>query len=368
MSRKRSADESIAALYTAAIDPEQWDVALKALTALADARAANCFVHDACTGTFLEYHFTGYGSAWADAYASHYHRLDLARGVLMREPAGRMYPMHRFLPDQVIERSEYYQDFYIREGLRYSCGGMRLDGGRRLMLAVHRPLNHRPYDAHTTRELQRVLDHLPNVFRLRQTAAPPAASREPLMAAALDALPRAVIVVDDTLRVRYLNAAALAMLQELTEIRAQADRLVLWAPQVAAQLVQRVRDACAPCPIVEPLPLYALDRGQRPTLEIHVVPLKPQLTAPLDPDTRPLAMLLLRRPFRRIERPEAEQRPFSLTRAEMAVATGIARGQTPAEYAACTGVRISTVRSQIKAIFGKTGVRRIADLVALFGD
>ena len=47
MSRKRSADESIAALYTAAIDPEQWDVALKALTALADARAANCFVHDA---------------------------------------------------------------------------------------------------------------------------------------------------------------------------------------------------------------------------------------------------------------------------------------------------------------------------------
>ena len=35
MSRKRSADESIAALYTAAIDPEQWDVALKALTALA---------------------------------------------------------------------------------------------------------------------------------------------------------------------------------------------------------------------------------------------------------------------------------------------------------------------------------------------
>ncbi|UQN56153.1 hypothetical protein L0Y88_27960 [Burkholderia multivorans] len=52
----------------------------------------------------------------------------------------------------------------------------------------------------------------------------------------------------------------------------------------------------------------------------------------------------------------------------MAVATGIAGGLTPAEYAQRNGVRISTVRSQIKSIFAKTGVRRIADLVALFGD
>jgi len=367
MSKIRTADESIAALYTAAIDPEQWDVALKALMALADARAANCFVHDARTGTFLEYRFTGYGSGWADAYASHYHRLDLARGVLMREPAGHMYPMHRFLPDRVVARSEYFQDFYIREGLRYSCGGMRLDGDRRLILAVHRPVNHRPYDAHTTRELQRVLDHLPNVFRIRQTAAP-TASREPLMAAALDALPRAVIVVDDTLHVRYLNAAAIALLEESTDIRTQTDRLVPWAPQIATQLAQRVREACSPQPSVDPLPLHALDREQRPTLEIHVVPLKPQLTAPLDRDARPLAMLLLRRPFQRIARPDADARPFALTRAEMAVATGIASGLAPAEYAACNGVQISTVRSQIKAIFAKTGVRRIADLVALFGD
>lgn len=367
MSRICSADESIAALYTAAVDPEQWDVALKALMALADARAANCFVHDARTGTFLEYRFAGYGSGWADAYASHYHDLDLARGVLMREPAGRMYPMHRFLPDRVIARSEYYQDFYIREGLRYSCGGMRLDGNRRLILAVHRPVDHRPYDTHTTRELQRVLDHLPNVFRIRQAAAP-ASSRAPLMAAALDALPRAVIVVDDTLHLRYLNAAAIALLESSTELRAQADRLVPWAPQVAAQLAQRVRDACSPQPSVDPLPLYALDREQRPTLELHVVPLKPQLTAPLDRDTRPLAMLLLRRPFQRLARPDADRRPFSLTRAEMAVATGIAGGLTPAEYAACNRVQISTVRSQIKAVFAKTGVRRIADLVALFGD
>ncbi|RQS11611.1 PAS domain-containing protein [Burkholderia sp. Bp8998] len=367
MSRTKSADESIAALYMAAVDPAQWNVALGALMTLADARAANCFIHDARTGSFLEYRFTGYGSGWADAYASHYHGLDLARGVLMREPSGHMYAMHRYLPDHVVERSEYYQDFYIREGLRYSCGGMRLDGERRLIFAVHRPVHHQPYDDQTIRELQRVLDHLPNIFRVRQTAAQ-VNGRDPMMTAALDALPRAVIIVDDEMRVRYLNAAAISLLECSTEIRVQGDRLVASALQVAPQLVQRIRNVCTTRPTVDRLPLYALDSDGRPALEIHVVPLKPHLTIHLDRQTRPLAMVLPRQRFNDMTRSNVDQRPFSLSRAEMAVATGLAGGLTPMEYADRAGVRISTVRSQIKAILAKTGARRIADIVALFGD
>ncbi|WP_321806203.1 hypothetical protein [Burkholderia sp. BCC1993] len=70
----------------------------------------------------------------------------------------------------------------------------------------------------------------------------------------------------------------------------------------------------------------------------------------------------------RARRAHRHRRPFSLPRAEPAIANGIAGGLTPAGYAACNGVQIRTVRSQIKAVFAKTGVRRIADLVALFGD
>ncbi|MCR4468153.1 helix-turn-helix transcriptional regulator [Burkholderia sp. SCN-KJ] len=69
----------------------------------------------------------------------------------------------------------------------------------------------------------------------------------------------------------------------------------------------------------------------------------------------------------RARRAHRHRRPFSLTRAEPAVATGIAGGLTPAEYAACNGVQIGTVLSPIKAVFAKTGARRIADLVALSG-
>ncbi|UQN56152.1 PAS domain-containing protein [Burkholderia multivorans] len=103
-----------------------------------------------------------------------------------------------------------------------------------------------------------------------------------MMAAALDALPRAVIVVDDTLRVRYLNAAASALLGESTELRVQADRLVASSPQVAPQLAQRVKDACARRTSPRRNRCMRSIASVARRSEIQVVPLKPQLTASLD--------------------------------------------------------------------------------------
>ncbi|WP_429286898.1 helix-turn-helix transcriptional regulator [Paraburkholderia sp. GAS206C] len=361
---KRTADEAIAALYTAAVDPNQWDSALSTLTTLADARAANCFVHDALSGSFLEYRFTGYGSNWAHAYAGHYHGLDLARGVLLAKPVGTMYPMHRYIPDSAVQRSEYYQDFYMREGLRYSCGGTLLEGGQRLILAVHRPVGHRPYEEAIVGELQRVLSHLPNVFRVRNLATK-TADHALISGAALDALPRAAIIVDAELNVHYLNRAAETVLRTSTAVNVQMNRLTLNGQRLAQQLTHRVKRACLKVPEIEVTALYVHEESDGPTIEISVVPLKPQLAAGLG-RTQPLAMVLLRRPFHNTGWPDSATRPFALSRAEMAVAAAIAAGLTPGEYAASRGVQISTVRSQIKSILQKTGTRRITDIAMLF--
>jgi DNA-binding CsgD family transcriptional regulator len=361
---KRTADEAIAALYTAAVDPNQWDSALDALTTLADARAANCFVHDALTGSFLEYRFTGYGPNWAQAYAGHYHSLDLARGVLLAQPVGRMYPMHRYVPDSAVQRSEYYQDFYMREGLRYSCGGTLLEGDQRLILAVHRPVGHLPYEEAIVGELQRVLNHLPSVFRVRNLAAR-TADHALISSAALDALPRAAIIVDAGLNVHYLNRAADAVLRTSTALNVKTNRLTLDGQQLAQQLARRVKCACLKVPEIEVTPLYVHGESDGPTIEISVVPLKPQLVAGFV-RTQPLAMVLLRQPFHNAGWPHSATRPFALSRAEMAVAAAIAGGLTPGEYAARRGVKISTVRSQIKSILEKTGTRRITDIAMLF--
>ncbi|WP_088183120.1 helix-turn-helix transcriptional regulator [Sphingobium sp. Z007] len=58
---------------------------------------------------------------------------------------------------------------------------------------------------------------------------------------------------------------------------------------------------------------------------------------------------------------------FDLTPTEARIADAMAIGESIADIAHGTGTSIETVRTHLKAIFGKTGVNRQADLVAMLG-
>ncbi|MES2903798.1 MAG: hypothetical protein V4696_06395 [Pseudomonadota bacterium] len=59
---------------------------------------------------------------------------------------------------------------------------------------------------------------------------------------------------------------------------------------------------------------------------------------------------------------------FDLTEAQARLALFLAEGGTIAEYAKAMGVKISTVRTHLKAIFARTGVSRQAGLAILLLD
>ncbi|CAN5479652.1 hypothetical protein BH09PSE5_BH09PSE5_04040 [soil metagenome] len=363
MGAKHLADDAIAALYSAAVSPGQWGRALDIMTELAGARAANCFVQDAFTGAFLEYHYTGYGADAADRYVQHYSGFDLAYEVLLREPAGLIYPLHHQVTDRMVERSKFYQDFYIPEGLRYACGGTLYDRGSRIVLAVHRPTGHRPFDDASARELQRVLNHLPTVFNVKRLNEN---TREEalLSRAALDSLPKAIAIVDSDLAVRYLNPAAEYLFRQSDDPVIRSGRLSANDPDIRNELTRRIKGACNRTPSVMQVSMTILDKAGRPCAECHVIPLQPRVT-----DTfargHSLAMLLLRRPFQQLQSSILTGRQYGLTPAETAVVTALREGLTASEHAARNGVKISTVRSQIRAILSKTGTRRMSDVMTL---
>ena len=56
---------------------------------------------------------------------------------------------------------------------------------------------------------------------------------------------------------------------------------------------------------------------------------------------------------------------FDLTVAQARLALYLAEGGTIAEYAEVMGIKVSTVRTHLKSIFAKTGVRRQAELAIL---
>jgi DNA-binding CsgD family transcriptional regulator len=105
------------------------------------------------------------------------------------------------------------------------------------------------------------------------------------------------------------------------------------------------------------------------------------------PDRRPLVLRVLplaeaaRSPFLgasallTITDLEAERRPdptllaqvFGLTAAEARLAAFLAAGASLEEAANALGIAVGTARSQIKAVFAKTGTGRQGALVALLG-
>ena len=63
--------------------------------------------------------------------------------------------------------------------------------------------------------------------------------------------------------------------------------------------------------------------------------------------------------------PNLVARAFDLTRAEARLAALVAAGTTPDGAARRLGVGRETVRSQLKAVFAKTGTHRQSELAAL---
>ena len=59
---------------------------------------------------------------------------------------------------------------------------------------------------------------------------------------------------------------------------------------------------------------------------------------------------------------------FDLTAAQARLALFLAEGGTIIEYAAAMGVKVSTVRTHLKSIFAKTGVKRQTELAILLLD
>jgi DNA-binding CsgD family transcriptional regulator len=117
-------------------------------------------------------------------------------------------------------------------------------------------------------------------------------------------------------------------------------------------------------PSADPVRLIPI-RGssERPPMIVHVVPLRGTayeifagaagilIVTPLKPQAAPDAAVL--------------QGLFDLTPAEARVARGIGEGLTVEAIAEAFGLSRETIRSQLKAVLGKTGVGRQADLVGM---
>lgn len=359
---------AIAGLYDAATAPALWPDALDALEPLFASSAAHFFLWDrAADRATLSLPSRNYRGQ--DEFHRRYGRIDPRRHLLMRQPPGFLLLCHEHFDEAFVRRSEFFNDFSLPLGRRWvMSASLWEDSASTAIFAVFRPPGQAPYAAADAARLRRLLPHLRRALRLDQQLRA-ARAQATIGQSVLDALPQAVLATDAAGRIRHANRAAEALLTAGATLRQHRGCLAATTHAETAMLLAALRRAVEAAPGATPGPASSLilhdEAGA--ALAVTVTPLDRHAGLDGMPEQR-LALLTAVPMAPQRADPAPLRLAFGFTGAEAALAAALAGGQRLAAIAAARGVRMPTVRHQLRAVFDKTGTNRQAELVRVLAN
>lgn len=365
-------------IYDAAAGSTPWQVVGHGMAALLHARSASLMVSDPAGGGAELLCHPGIPGEAVAAYGREYRAHDIwtqrAAAVLRRPGAvPRVSTSGQLVPDGEFLRSEFWNGFGRRYGLRYVVGTvLPLGAAGAMPIGLHRPAGTAPFDEAEKRLLEAALPHLRRALQLRHRLAAVARPAVGTGLAALDAMAGGVLVVEPGLRVVLANVAAEAMAEagqgfqllreggrmpaptslvpsrreERAALLRLADAVALAGEPGGAIRLHTEEGAPAAAALVTPLPARFADQPFRIAGRVPGQALV--MLRGLDAPPPPRAALL--------------RDLFGLTAAEAEVARALAGGASKGRVAGQRGASEATVRTQVRAVLAKTGAANLREL------
>ncbi len=358
-------DRLVGQIYDAALEPGLWRDALSRLAAHTGADGWHLLGWDVERGTDILGLITeGLLTAGAlSNYNAYYGTIDPRREISAQFGPGMVMSCHRHFDERFVSDSEFFQDMLLPLGLRYSMGGCLLRSPAvNFQVGLMRAPQRGPFGAEQEQLLLRLMPHFDRALRLMEQGQTLARAAE-ISAAGLDAKPLAVIAVDRAGRLRYCNRQGERMLKSGEPLRVSSGVLV------CARRDQQSRFAAAVGTIAKSRrPANLLLPGNRNRDERYCLTLMPP---PVDGTFAQTGVrdgvLCLVAPVgrRRIATTRQLMALFRLSPGEARLARALAAGESLDGYAQDSGVKLATVKSQLRSIFSKTDTDRQAALVGL---
>jgi PAS domain-containing protein len=368
MDREARLESVVGSLYDAAAEPERWPAALTAAADLLGAVGAQFFLWDKRQNTTPFAIVGRLPEEGNEAYLRYYSAFDTRRQALERVPVGKVATYDLEFDQGRFRRSEFFNDFLAPYGVPYVAGSRVLHtAGQSAVIAVLRNFRQGPFGNGQIATLERLLPHLQRAARLHLRMHEMRLQSQ-TVEAALDRLPFGVVIADATGRALSVNRAAAEMAAANDGLLLRDGRLATARTGETAALARHVAEAVqtAGCrnghgggALLVPRP-----SGRRP-FALLIAPLSPEVALGT-PHRTPAALILI---TDLDSRPELLGRRlvdlFGLTPAEACLAVALAGGKRLEDVAEERGVRMSTLRTQLRAILDKTGTRRQPDLMRL---
>ena len=356
---------TISNIYDAALAPDLWPAALQSVMDEAGAVGAGYSLFNKRTERVEWLSQSGPLVGREADYFSHYHALDRYRSILEVLPAGRWLRISECLPETVLRRDEWYNDYLLRAGIDDALSARLCESASHVVVfGVSHGNDRAPFTAAGTAALQELLEPLAKAARLHTELG--SLGWEPAIALrALDQLAAAVIVADSDGRVIQTNRAAERVLQ-------RGDGLTVRDGKLGALHVfdSERFDASIAAAAAEQKTGAAIGRMRIRRHDGH--PPYMLTVAPLGADLalygRSLALIVFGDPDEKTPSERELAEFFRLSPAESRLAVALLAGKKLVEIAGDFGVQITTLRTQLSSILRKTGVTRQVDLIRLLSN
>lgn len=358
--------ELIGQTYDAAQDDRLWPAIATRMAETFNSQSGVLLVQNSAPGPSFNWHNDIWDARAAGEYETYYGSRDVLLQRTIELGIGRVVTSGDLMRDSEFERTEFYNDFFARNGnLFYILGSFSpVSEDQTALAVVHRPRKLGNYGEEERRRCIEFLPHLVRALQIRYRLTQSDIERH----AALDAVERnrtAAIVVARNGAIIHANRQAEAMLQAGDALRSVAGQLAALGKPQTERLAALIRSAAdtATGRGDSSGGTVSLARSGRLPITVLVAPFRPAREGTGLPF--PAAILFVRDPEQLSPGSAALQGLFGLTPAEATIAIHLARGRSLADIAARHSLTLNTLRTHLKNILGKTGTSRQAELVAV---
>ena len=363
-------DELISRLYEAALDEKAWQGAVELIARITDAHSASMLVVDRKTGKVISDCSSGIDMsigetvAGQQAYENYYAALDYRRQYASQLPAGAWFQCHERFPLEVIKHTEFFNEYVKPWDLRHLAGCRLIDTERHsVYVGLMRREAQLPLGPAQMTLLNRINHHLRRASTLYLHHQVLRAEWERGFDA-LHTINRAICIVGKDGKLLFVNIAAEQMLREFSAIAVLNGKI---------QLPERDHDNSLKAVISRAARLREsgtvrtqISKGRDTvSLSIFALPLPSQHRFSELTQKAVVLVLVSDRDVSGNQTASILRRICGLSTREAELACAIADGDTLRLFADRNSVKITTVRTQLRAVMQKTGFRRQIDLVRM---
>ncbi|WP_299843814.1 helix-turn-helix transcriptional regulator [uncultured Jannaschia sp.] len=353
----------IPAIYEAALEPERWASLFTELSS--EMGGAAVYLGQSFTDRFGIGDFWTVGvdpGGWNSFGASEQSAQTNRTLAALLRSEGRVVDRREIIPDADVGRDQLSRVFLAENGLFHATVSVvQRDDQVASTLWIARDRAHE-IEGTAFENIRMLAPHIGQAMRIHRSLRRSAADLS-MFRSVLDGLTRGVALLDGGLRLLYANAAAACALEAGRGIVEHFDRLCANAPRQQRALQDHARRLTDGMGDLRIGTLIVCDAQGEPAWRVTLAPAVGASANGFAEGARIIAFIddLARAP----DEPRMENlaKWFGLTLAEARVAALSARALRPGEIAATLGVSVNTVKTQLKVVHARLGVRSQAELV-----